>query len=106
MDNKVKIALGLIATGSLFFVAFRRKNNKAKKFTAPDGNTYLENQLYKTYDGKLYKNGKQVYLNVKDTGEKTHTVSHHYDENNKIIPKNVQSFNKNVSYHQKGIRHH
>jgi len=105
MDNKIKITLGLIAAGSLFYAAFRKRNNKVKQFTAPDGNMYLENQLYRTYDDKLYKNGKQVRFNTKDMEEKPSTVTNHYDDN-QTIPKNFQLFNKNVSYHQRGIRHH
>lgn len=105
MNNKVKIALGLLG-GSLLLLALRRKNKKLKTFIAPDGNTYKENQMYRTYDDKLYKNGKQIHFSTPETGQPSYTPPIPHDEAKTVIPKNYQSGNKDVTYHQKGIRHH
>ncbi|WP_410704532.1 hypothetical protein [Chryseobacterium sp. SIMBA_029] len=44
MNRKVKIAFGLLAGGSLLFLALKKKKKKVKIFSAPDGNIYGENQ--------------------------------------------------------------
>jgi hypothetical protein len=48
MNSKIKIALALLGTGTLIWGLRKRKNNQVKTFTAPDGNTYKENQMYRT----------------------------------------------------------
>jgi hypothetical protein len=49
MNNKVKIALVILAGSSLILLNLRRRKNiKSKTYTAPDGNTYRENQIYRT----------------------------------------------------------
>jgi hypothetical protein len=106
MKNTVKIALGLVAGGSLIFLGLKRKNKKLKTFTAPDGNTYQENQTYRTFDNQLYKNGKKISFITPESEQKSHLSSNHYDENNDMISKKYQAVNKDVNYHQKGIRHH
>jgi len=105
MKNTVKIALGLLAGGSLIFLGLKRKNKKLKTFTAPDGNTYQENQTYRTFDNQLYKNGKRIRFSTPESEQKSYSSSH-YDENNDPISKKYQNVNKDVNYHQKGIRHH
>lgn len=105
MNNKIKIALSLIAGGSLIYFGMKKKNAKVKTFTAPDGNTYGEDQLYRTFDNKTYKNGKEVHFNIPET-EGSNKSFHHYETNQKLT-KNYQTENhQNVNYHQKGVRHH
>jgi len=102
MKTKFKIALGLIGTAALVLWNTRRKKRKII-FTAPDGNTYKENQIYRTSDNKLYKNGKLFHFptppQIPDVSLKVHT------ENTESIHKNIQLAQKNTSYHQKGNRH-
>ncbi|MDQ1162479.1 hypothetical protein QE422_002847 [Chryseobacterium sp. SORGH_AS 447] len=105
MNNKIKVALGLIAGGSLIYFGLKKKNGKVKTFTAPDGNTYGENQLYRTFDNKLFKNGKEVHFNTPESEGKG-TSSSQYEANNEKLTKNYQAGNQNVNYHQKGVRHH
>ncbi|KFF11015.1 hypothetical protein N6B72_13610 [Chryseobacterium soli] len=106
MKNTVKIALGLLAGGSLIFLGLKRKNRKIKTFTAPDGNTYQENQTYRTFDNQLYKNGKKIHFSTPESEQKSYSSSHQYNENNDPVSKKYQTVNKEVNYHQKGIRHH
>lgn len=106
MNSKIKVALALIGAGTL--VAWRmkrKKNSNLKTFTAPDGNTYKENQLYRTFDNKLYKNGKQIQFETPVMDQKK-TDNHAFDEHSSTIPKNYESVNQNTTYHQKGVRHH
>ncbi|SDQ09601.1 hypothetical protein SAMN05421664_0456 [Chryseobacterium soldanellicola] len=107
MNNKVKIALALLVGGSLVFLSKRRKkNNKLKKFTAPDGNIYRENQIYRTFDNKLYKNGKQIHFDVPEADLQT-SAANNFEGNTieNISSYQAQAVNKNVNYHQKGNRH-
>lgn len=106
MKNTVKIALGLLAGGSLIFLGLRRKNRKLKTFIAPDGNTYQENQTYRTFDNQLYKNGKKIHFSTPEHDQKSSSSGYQYDENNDSGSKKYQAVNKAVNYHQKGIRHH
>jgi hypothetical protein len=106
MNNKIKIALAIVAGGSLILLNLRRrKRNLSKIYTAPDGNTYRENQIYRTFDHKLYKNGKQISLETPQVELKANTINaggnHTAD-----ISKKLQTVNKEVNYHQKGNRHH
>lgn len=104
MNNKVKIALGLIATGTLVLINLKRKRReRLKMFTAPDGNTYQENQTYRTFDNQFYKNGKRLRFNKLESEQENHSPANHYEENAVNISKNHQ--NKNITYHQKGNRH-
>jgi len=106
MNNKIKIALALIGAGSV--VAWRmnrRKNGKHKTFTAPDGNTYQENQIYRTFDNKLYKNGKEIHFETPSTDQDS-SVNHPFEIQADNLSKNYNMVNKDISYHQKGVRHH
>lgn len=106
MNNKIKVALGIIAGGSLIYFGLKKKKGEAKTFTAPDGNTYGENQLYRTMDNKTYKNGKEVHFPIPESQGKT-SSSKHYEPNNEKLTKNYQpAGNQGVTYHQKGVRHH
>jgi len=104
MNNKVKIALGLLAAGTLVLVNLKRKRReKLRTFTAPDGNTYQENQIYRTFDDKVYKNGKRLRFNTIEPAQENRSSNNYYEENSINYPKNNQ--NKNIDYHQKGNRH-
>lgn len=103
MNNKLKIALGLLAGGTVLFFGLRRKKEKLKTFTAPDGNTYKENQLYRTYDNKLYKNGKQVHFETPKL-QKNNSSSQFAVNNDST--NDYKDVNIPVTYHQKGVRHH
>lgn len=105
MNNKVKIALAILAGSSLILLNLRRRKNiKSKTYTAPDGNTYRENQIYRTFDNKLYKNGKQITFDTPQLEEKVFAADENGD-NIGNISKNYQTVNKQVDYHQKGNRH-
>lgn len=105
MKNSVKIALGIVAGGVLVFLNQKRKgrNNKNHKFTAPDGNQYGENQMYRTAEGEVFKNGKKIRL---ETPENILSTHNHIDAsfNNQHLNDHYNS-NQQVSYHQKGTRH-
>jgi hypothetical protein len=105
MNNKIKIALGLIAGGALIYLGRRIKNkgSKSKTFTGEDGNTYKENEMYFTSDGKVYKNGKLLHFKTPETNEDTALKTNFKQEK---IPKNYEAQPKNVDYHQRGVRHH
>jgi hypothetical protein len=106
MNNKVKVALALIAGGTLVLAGLRRrKREKLKTFTAPDGNKYKENQIYRTFDNRLYKNGKHIHFNTPETEPENHSSGNYYNGNTGNFSKNNISNNKNTSYHQKGSRH-
>ncbi|MCJ8155102.1 hypothetical protein MKJ01_15140 [Chryseobacterium sp. SSA4.19] len=105
MNSKIKIALALLGTGTLIWGLRKRKNNKLKTFTAPDGNTYKENQMYRTNDNKVFKNGKEMRFTtpIPDSQNSSANIYNNTAENGS---KNYQAVNKNVNYHQKGVRHH
>ncbi|WP_027388704.1 hypothetical protein [Chryseobacterium gregarium] len=105
MNSKIKIALALLGTGTLIWGLRNRKKNKVKTFTAPDGNTYKENQVYRTVDNKTYKNGKEVRFG-KPIPEHNNSSVNAYNNSAENLSKNYQSVNKDVNYHQKGVRHH
>jgi hypothetical protein len=104
MNNKIKIALALLVGGSLMLLSIKRKQRvKRKMFTAPDGNTYLENQIYRSIDDKFYKNGKPFTYKTPEM----ETTSAGYssdisqsDYNNK----SYKNINQDVNYHPKGHR--
>ncbi|MDQ0594535.1 hypothetical protein QFZ37_002904 [Chryseobacterium ginsenosidimutans] len=105
MNNKVKIALSLIAGGTLILLSLKRKRRqKLKTFIAPDGNSYKENQIYRTFDNSLYKNGKRIHFNKPEL-EENQSSGDYYDGDTGNLLKNKLNINKNISYHQKGNRH-
>jgi len=106
MNNKIKIALALAGAGALIWQLRRKQNGKKKIFTAPDGNTYKENQLYRTFDNKVYQNGKETRFNTPVTGQQHSSAQQYKDANEYNAGKNYQNINKNLTYHQKGVRHH
>lgn len=107
MKNTIKVALGFAAGGALILLnqLRKRKQKEQNKFMAPDGNKYLKNEMYRSAEGEIFKNGKKLHFE---------TPKHLNDANNKIdarLAKNVQ-FNdqnpnsRNVTYHKRGVRHH
>lgn len=106
MNNKIKFALALVGAGTAVAWGINRKKKMQKKtFTAPDGNTYEENKIYRTYDNKLYKNGKEIHFETPAL-EQNASGNHSFDEHAAHLPKNYEAINKDINYHQKGVRHH
>ncbi len=103
MNNTAKIALAFVAGGALFLLnQKRRKRNQNKKtFAAPDGNTYKENQIYKTVDGKFYRNGKDFHYETPNPDNRSQ-VNNFHGEN---TANHYEARPKNVEYHQRGNRH-
>ncbi|WP_175622369.1 hypothetical protein [Chryseobacterium schmidteae] len=105
MKNSVKIALGIVAGGVLVFLNQKRKGrtNKNHTFTASDGNQYGENQMYRTAEGEVFKNGRKIRF---DTPENVLPAHNHVETNFKNQQfNNNQNSSQQVSYHQKGDRH-
>jgi len=106
MNNKIKIALAVMAGGSLILLNQLRKKRRSKTFTAPDGNSYKQNQIYRTAEGELYKNGKPLHFSTLQSEQDNHQHIN-YDKKINANPKNYDVSNiKNVEYHQRGVRHH
>lgn len=105
MNSKVKIALALVAGSSLIYLGLRKKSKKIKTFVAPDGNTYEENQIYRTFENKLFKNGKEFHFTTPEPNQNSYSSTLNSDKKSDNLSKNYQTVNKDVNYHQKGIRH-
>jgi len=107
MNSKIKVALAFLAGGTLLLLNQRRKklSQKLKTFTAPDGNTYKENQLYRTAEGKSYKNGKVVHFDHLEFENDTHSANAFNHMHDDKFSKNYQAKPQNVDYHQRGQRH-
>lgn len=105
MNSKVKIALALVAGSSLIYLGLRKKSKKIKTFVAPDGNTYEENQIYRTFENKLFKNGKEFHFNTPEINQNSYSSTLNSDKKSDNLSKNYQTVNKDINYHQKGIRH-
>jgi hypothetical protein len=106
MKSGIKIALGVIAGGSLLIAAgiiSKPRKNKSQTFTAPDGNTYREDEMYRNSQGEIYQNGKKLHF---DTPELLSQAHHHIDSQLNLKLNNKNFASKQVNYHQKGIRHH
>jgi hypothetical protein len=106
MNNAVKIALALAAGSSLLYLGLRKKNKKEKVFLAPDGNTYKENEMYRTYDNKLFKNGKEFHFKTPEPEVHFPKSSTFYGTVNGNTQLKQQTTNNDITYHHKGIRHH
>lgn len=108
MNNKVKIALALIAGGTAILLNQRRKklSKKTKIFTAPDGTTYKENQIYRNSEGKAYRNGKVVHFDHLEFDSEPHSANPFNHLHSDKASKNYQAKPQNVDYHQRGKRHH
>lgn len=105
MNNTVKIALALAAGSSLLYMGLRKRIKQKKVYLAPDGNTYKENQIYGTYENKLYKNGKEFHYNLPDQHDDP-TSNMKSIKVSKNAPLNYTTTQKNTAYHHKGVRHH
>ncbi|WP_144281657.1 hypothetical protein [Chryseobacterium echinoideorum] len=104
MKNSVKIALGVAATGILVFLQKKLRKRSSEQFIAPDGNRYKTNETYRTANGELYRNGKK--LNLKTPGDSFQSEQHFDSNLNTQKINQLQEVPNNVSYHQKGNRHH
>jgi len=107
MNNKIKVALAFVAGGTLLLLNERRKrlSKKAKTFTAPDGTTYKENQIYRNSEGKAYRNGKVVHFDHLEFENENHSANSFNHLHDDKISKNFNTKPQNVDYHQKGKRH-
>ncbi|PZU12251.1 MAG: hypothetical protein DI622_15350 [Chryseobacterium sp.] len=105
MNHKIKIALTLIAGGTLIYLGRKMKNRSSepKTFTGEDKNTYQENETYFTSDGKIYKNGKQLHFKTPEMNDETPPK---INFKSGFIPENYNIQPRNVEYHHKGVRHH
>lgn len=105
MKNSIKVALGFAVGGGLILLSQlrQRKKKQIEKFTAPDGHQYLKNQMYRTAEGDIFKNGNKMHFE---------TPQHLTDANNKIDAhlnnqkiNNQNTVSKSVLYHKTGTRH-
>ncbi len=106
MKNSVKIGLGILAGGSLILASrlLKRNKNKLKTFTAPDGNSYKENEMYRNSQGEIFKNGRKLHF---DTPELLSQANHHIDTyHNQGKINSIHQPPKSPDYHQRGVRHH
>jgi len=103
MNNKVKVALAFIAGGALLLLnqKRRKKNPKKKNFVTPDGNSYIKDQIYRSSDGKLFKNGKPLHVETPHR-KNTPLPTNQHDEN---VLNHYEAKPRNVEYHHKGNRH-
>lgn len=104
MNNIVKITLALAAGSSLLYLGLRKKSKKSKVYLAPDGNTYKENQIYRTYDNKLYKNGKEFHYSMPQLGD-DQSFNKNYSTVTDTVYSNYKTDHKSTQYHHKGVRH-
>lgn len=107
MKNSLKIALGIAAGGALVLLARKRKLSRDRNtFIAPDGKSYRENEMYRTSEGDIYKNGKLMHF---ETPELSAAANAKIDSNlyrKNSGKENNQSLSHNVTYHKRGVRHH
>ena len=106
MKNSVKIALGIVTSGVLVYLAKKRFQNKNKEelFIAPDGNKYKANQMYRTAEGEVFRNGKKMRIQTPiDSVKNESLVDSNY--NSQHLSENHNLPQQDVSYHQKGKRH-
>lgn len=104
MNNIVKITLALAAGSSLLYLGLRKKSKKNNIYLAPDGNTYKENQIYRTYDNKLYKNGKAFHYSLPQL-ENDQYSNKNYSTHTNNVYSNYKTDHKSTQYHHKGLRH-
>ncbi|WP_114821804.1 hypothetical protein [Chryseobacterium sp. KLBC 52] len=105
MNNIVKITLALAAGSSLLYLGLRKKSKKSKVYLAPDGNTYKENQIYRTYDNTLYKNGKEFHYSMPQIDNDQYS-NKNYSSTIDNVQSNYKADHKSTQYHHKGVRHH
>ncbi len=104
MNNKIIIPLSIaIGTGIALYKVFKQK--RVKSFVAPDGNSYKPDSNYLSSDQKLYRNGKEIKLNIPDDySSQTHnSIPEKAFSNGGNVDKNQIS---NTPYHHKGVRNH
>ncbi|UKB82338.1 hypothetical protein LF887_15135 [Chryseobacterium sp. MEBOG06] len=102
MNKIVKITLALAAGSFLLYLDQRKKKKKTKIYLAPDGNTYKENQIYRTYNNRLYRNGKEFHYSLPELDDHHYSNTKYSNDHVHIQYKTIQ---KNTNYHHKGVRH-
>jgi len=107
MKNSVKIGLSLLAGGTAVLAnhLIRKNRNKVQSFQAPDGNSYKENEMYRTAQGEIYKNGRKMHF---ETPELLSQANRHIDtyQNNQNVLNGATEPYRAADYHHKGVRHH
>lgn len=107
MKNTIKMALGFAAGGALILLnqLRKRKQKEQNKFMAPDGNKYLKNEMYRSAEGEIFRNGKKLYF---ETPQLLVNANNKIDARlARIVQSNDQNPNsRNVNYHKRGVRHH
>lgn len=109
MKTPEKIAIGIAAAvvvGGLTALGLRKKKQLStpKTFTAPDGNIYPVNHIYRTFDNQYFKNGKKIkYKTPSQSIEDNH--GHFNPAKIKSDFNNHDEPNSSVDYHQRGFRH-
>lgn len=102
MNKILKTTAGVAAFAGLsfFITRFIRKNTK-NTFSAPDGNSYKKDQIYRDAHGKLFRNGKEIHpaLPPENISHQTVTSNHTNEQSNYTHPIIGQP------YHHKGKRH-
>jgi len=107
MKNSIKVALGFAAGGALILLTQLRKKKQKEnsQYMAPDGNKYLKNEMYRSADGEIFKNGKKVHFETpRHLSEANSKIDSRMAKNARMNDQNPNS--RNVSYHQRGVRHH
>ena len=104
MNNIVKLHWLLQQEVLLLYMGSGKKGKKSKSISCPDGNTYKENQIYRTYDNKLYKNGKEFHYPMPKL-EDDQSFNKNYSTTTDTIYSNYKTDHKSTRYHHKGLRH-
>lgn len=107
MKNTIKVALGFAAGGALILLnqLRKRKQRQENQFMAPDGNKYSKNEMYRSAEGEIFRNGKKLHF---ETPQLLVNANNKIDARlAKIVQFNDQNLNnRNVTYHKRGVRHH
>ena len=107
MKNTIKVALGFAAGGALILLnqLRKRKQRQENQFMAPDGNKYSKNEMYRSAEGEIFRNGKKLHF---ETPQLLVNANNKIDARlARIVQSNDQNPNiRNVNYHKRGVRHH
>ncbi|PZU90207.1 MAG: hypothetical protein DI529_03260 [Chryseobacterium sp.] len=107
MKNTIKVALGFAAAGTLVLLNELRKKNKKQgnSFIAPDGNKYQKDEMYRNAEGEIFKNGRKLHFRTPELlNDANNKIDSHL--NNKAYINNQNPIDRNVNYHNRGVRHH
>ncbi|MEG0761298.1 hypothetical protein SAMN05421796_10289 [Chryseobacterium piscicola] len=107
MKTPVKFALGIAAAvvvGGITAFGLRKKRSQVlKTFTAPDGNTYPQDHIYRTFDNQYYRNGKKIKIKTPVNTNLENRTKHNTNSAFEGA-KNHEAPTPHVDYHQRGVR--